>query len=115
MGLIAIVGGFSMANYSLSCRVALVLDHRVVWNVDPFHQLPNGWLGAIDDPTDASPIVTLLEGKLRPMAIRYVAATSVPPWARQVRPLKALKPLADLGRIMISIISCQGATHRERK
>jgi hypothetical protein len=115
MGLIAIIGGFAMANYSLSCRVALVLDHRAVWNVDPFHQLPNGRLGAIDDPADASPIVTILEGKLRPMAIRYVAATSVSPWSRQVRPLKAPKPFTDLGRIMISIISCQGATHREHK
>jgi hypothetical protein len=115
MDLVAIIGGFAMANYSLSCRVAFVLDHRAVWNVDPFHQLPNGRLGAIDDPTDASPIVTILEGKLRPMAIRYVAATSVSPWTRQVRPLKALKPLTDLGRIMISVISCQGATYREHK
>jgi hypothetical protein len=115
MGLITIIGGFAMANDSLSCRVALVLDHRAVWNVDPFHQLPSGRRGAIDDPTEASPIVTILEGKLRPMAIRYVTATSVSPWPRQVRPLKALKPLTDLGRIMISIISCQGATHREHK
>jgi hypothetical protein len=106
MSLIAIIGGFTVANYSLSCRVALVLDHRVVWNVDPLQQLPNGRLGVIDDPTDASPVVTILEGKLRPMAIRYVAATSVSPWSRQVRPLEALKPLTDLGRIVISIISC---------
>ena len=55
-----------MANYGLSYRVALVPDHRVVRNIDPLGQLPNGRLGAIDDPTYASPIVTILEGKFRP-------------------------------------------------
>ena len=105
VGFVGIIGGFTVANYSLAYRVALVPDHRVVRNIDPLGQLPNGRLAAIDDPTYASPIVTILEGKLRPMAIRYVATTSVAPRSRKVRPLKVLKPLTDLRRIMISIIS----------
>jgi len=105
VGSIGIIGELSVTNYSLSYWVALVLDHRIVWNVNPFRQLPNGRLGAIDDPTYPSPIVSILEGKLCPMAIRYVTATSVSARSGHVRPLKVLKPITDLRRIMISIVS----------
>ena len=115
MDFTSIIGEFTMANYSLSYWIALVLDHRVVWNVDPFRQLPNRRLGAIDDPTYPSPIVSILEGKLCPMSIRYVTATSVSARSGHVRPLKVLKPITDLRRIMISIISREGTTHRDHK